>query len=74
MLFLISGQIILREKPILVMPNKSLEANDWLIASQFFAAAYSNESILNGEDCNAWNFVTNSHPVVIDNQIYLFPK
>ena len=53
--------------------EKSLETNDWLKASQFYAAAYSNESILNGED-NAWNFVTNSHPVVIDNQIYLFPK
>ena len=72
MLFLISGQIILREKPILVMPDKSLEANDWLKASQFLQP--SNESILNGEDCNAWNFVTNLHPVVIDNQIYLFPK
>ena len=53
--------------------EKSLVANDWLKASQFFAAAFSNESILNGEDCNSWNFVTNSHPVVIDNQIYLFP-
>ena len=54
--------------------EKSLTENDWLKACQFFATAFLNESILNGEDFNAWHFVTNSDPVIIDNQIYLFPK
>jgi len=55
--------------------EKSLKFGNWKKATQFFAAGYLNDSILNGDkDQNKWNFVINSTPVMINNEIYLFPN
>ena len=55
--------------------EKSLACNDWKKAVQFFSTGYLNDSILNNcEEINQWNFVTNSTPVCINNEIYLFPN
>jgi len=55
--------------------EKSLACNDWKKAAQFFSTGYLNDSILNNcEEINQWNFVTNSTPVCINNEIYLFPN
>ena len=54
--------------------DKALHNNDWLKAVQFFSTGYLNESILNGDDFNSWTFVSKSMPVIINNQIYLFPE
>ena len=55
--------------------EKSLASNDWKKAVQFFSTGYLNDSILNNsEEINQWNFVTNSTPVCINNEIYLFPN
>lgn len=53
--------------------EKALIDNDWNKAVQFFAAGYTNNSILHGDD-NQWNFVIHSVPVCINNQLYLFPN
>jgi len=56
--------------------QKSLAINDWKQAVQFFSVGYLNDSILNNEDgaTNQWNFMLNSTPVCINNEIYLFPN
>jgi len=55
--------------------EKALANNDWEKAVQFFSTGYLNDSILNnGEEINQWKFVTNSTPVCINNEIYLFPN
>jgi len=55
--------------------EKSLAVNDWKKAVQFFSTGYLNDSILNNmEDTNQWNFMINSTPVCINNEIYLFPN
>ena len=55
--------------------EKALANNDWEKAVQFFSTGYLNDSILNnGEEINQWKFVTNSMPVCINNEIYLFPN
>lgn len=56
--------------------EKALSSNDWEKAVQFFSAGFINDSILNSEDeeINHWNFVINSVPVCIGNQIFLFPN
>jgi len=55
--------------------EKSLAINDWKKAVQFFSVGYLNDSILNNEEeTNQWNFMINSTPVCINNEIYLFPN
>ena len=56
--------------------EKSLAINDWKKAVQLFSVGYLNDSILNNEDgaTNQWNFMLNSTPVCINNEIYLFPN
>ena len=53
--------------------EKALSENNWKNAAQFYAAAYLNESILNCDEINQWNFVSNSTPISINNVLYLFP-
>ena len=53
--------------------EKALSENNWKNAAEFYAAAYLNESILNCDEINQWNFVSNSTPISINNVLYLFP-
>ena len=53
--------------------EKALLENDWSVASQFFATAYLNESIINCDEIIQWKFVRNSTPVYINNELHLFP-